>query len=627
MKKHIYKILNFLKMSQDSKFFFIILSLYYILFKGILALQMIVVDGYSTLSFMTPPISIIFASEDIIYIYLFSLLTSKMSLKHQHKIYIFSGLFSVILLISDFVIHSYLKTFLNYGLLKFNGAGIRELFNYLLGTFNIFLVMFLLVTTAFLVVLISYKKDFSFYKLKSRTIFIIFITTILIRQIFQTLNAGQEGWLVIHPPAMLFTSSFKELSESNMVEQYDSTKPFTPPQELIYGTANRNTFEEIKPLNKPNILFILTESLPFKHTPLSGNENSPLKILNTMKDNSITFSNFRTDFPATSRSFISYFCGIHPNGGVATVTKYNPGFKCNSIMKTLKESGYRTGFFTSSIFSYDNLHKAEFMKDFDTNKDFFDMLSDSKTANSFSQAVEEELVVKNLKDFMQEDASKPFFALYFAFWDHSPYRLPIKDISSLPPQERYYETLKYLNSIFTDIYQFLKEKEYDKNTIVVFAADHGEAFGEHGAYSHAGHIWEENIHIPLMITLPNINKNIENNSLSSNIDILPTLAYLTGTKKDMSWEGQNLLDNNFKTKPLLIFSRASVSLNGIIDGNFKYFYDLSSNKKYFFDLSSDPLEKNNLSDKEESKIKEYKNIIEKWISYQDYKITNQEKSH
>ena len=47
-------------------------------------------------------------------------------------------------------------------------------------------------------------------------------------------------------------------------------------------------------------------------------------------------------------------------------------------------------------------------------------------------------------EFVDSDRAKPFFATYFMFWNHAPYRLPHEDISHLPPYERYRRTLAYL---------------------------------------------------------------------------------------------------------------------------------------------------------------------------------------
>jgi arylsulfatase A-like enzyme len=41
-----------------------------------------------------------------------------------------------------------------------------------------------------------------------------------------------------------------------------------------------------------------------------------------------------------------------------------------------------------------------------------------------------------------------------------------------------------------------------RDLIVVVTADHGEAFGEHGAYIHANSLYREEIHVPLLVWSP-----------------------------------------------------------------------------------------------------------------------------
>ena len=40
------------------------------------------------------------------------------------------------------------------------------------------------------------------------------------------------------------------------------------------------------------------------------------------------------------------------------------------------------------------------------------------------------------------------------------------------------------------------------DTIIVVSADHGEAFGEHGSFTHGHNLYEEQVHVPLLIYLP-----------------------------------------------------------------------------------------------------------------------------
>ncbi len=49
---------------------------------------------------------------------------------------------------------------------------------------------------------------------------------------------------------------------------------------------------------------------------------------------------------------------------------------------------------------------------------------------------------------------------------------------------------KFMNQLMNDM---------DDETLIVFHSDHGEAFGEHGSFGHQSHLYEENIHVPLLV--------------------------------------------------------------------------------------------------------------------------------
>ncbi|MGH8297174.1 MAG: sulfatase family protein, partial [Steroidobacteraceae bacterium] len=80
------------------------------------------------------------------------------------------------------------------------------------------------------------------------------------------------------------------------------------------------------------------------------------------------------------------------------------------------------------------------------------------------------------------------------------------------------------------------------NTAVLVTADHGESFA-HGYGAHTGPgLYNEIIHIPLIIKLPGETAGRRCNRPAQQADIAPTLAALAGIPAPADWAGQSLLD-------------------------------------------------------------------------------------
>src|SRR5439155_356876 len=66
------------------------------------------------------------------------------------------------------------------------------------------------------------------------------------------------------------------------------------------------------------------------------------------------------------------------------------------------------------------------------------------------------------------------------------------------------------------------------STIVVLIADHGEEFQEHGRLKHRIHLYDELLHVPLVIAGPGVRPGRVAEQ-AQGIDLFPTLAALLGT--------------------------------------------------------------------------------------------------
>lgn len=92
----------------------------------------------------------------------------------------------------------------------------------------------------------------------------------------------------------------------------------------------------------------------------------------------------------------------------------------------------------------------------------------------------------------------------------------------------YDAALMYYDDRFADLIEFVESRGLFKNTMIVLAADHGQAFGEHGLVGHGSALYNEQIHVPLVIVGGGMPRGARVRSVVSNVDIFPTIGQYIG---------------------------------------------------------------------------------------------------
>ncbi|KPU63854.1 hypothetical protein EP1X_01250 [Thermococcus sp. EP1] len=158
-----------------------------------------------------------------------------------------------------------------------------------------------------------------------------------------------------------------------------------------------------------------------------------------------------------------------------------------------------------------------------------------------------------------------------------------------------------------------------KDTVFVITADHGEEFYEHGGFHHDLKLYEELIHVPLIIFGDRI-RSRKIKRVVSHIDLAPTLLDFLDIKKPLEWIGANML---LKKDSVAIIEEGQkergdarqgsifkLNLNAkkiaIVKGDWKYIYSKTQEEE-LYNLREDPREQKNLIT---SKNREYRHVLE-----------------
>lgn len=175
----------------------------------------------------------------------------------------------------------------------------------------------------------------------------------------------------------------------------------------------------------------------------------------------------------------------------------------------------------------------------------------------------------------------------------------------------YDEYILYVDAEFSRLYELLEQKNILENTILVLTTDHGEMF-ERGVVKHATKLMHEPIvRVPLVIFEPGQTTRRDILEKTSALDILPTLAYLTGHKIP-KWSGGHILpphaDKTDERDIVILDSRtnkdnAPIEIGSftLIRGAYKLIYYVGyaelDGLEYveLYDIDADPEELNDLS--------------------------------
>jgi arylsulfatase A-like enzyme len=132
-----------------------------------------------------------------------------------------------------------------------------------------------------------------------------------------------------------------------------------------------------------------------------------------------------------------------------------------------------------------------------------------------------------------------------------------------------------------------------KNAVVVLTADHGEEFHEHGVVGHGLDLFEETLHVPLLLLVPGQRPGVADGTVSL-IDVAPTILELVGARAEPRFEGRSLLsqgarDPAYAELLLNTVAKEPPQNRALVDGSRKIIHALDG-RQQFYDLTRDPAE-------------------------------------
>ena len=411
-------------------------------------------------------------------------------------------------------------------------------------------------------------------------------------------------------------------------------------------------------LNRPNIIFILTDDQRHDAIGFVGNEFVYTPEMDDLARSGTYFNKAIVTTPICAASRASIFTGLHERA-------HNFNFETGNIRKEymsmsypvlLKKSGYRTGFFGKYGVKYDRLEKQfDEYESYDRNNRFRDRRGYYyKTLDKDTVHLTRYTGQKAL-DFIDKNANnkKPFcLSLSFSaphahdgaveqyFWQNTTDQLLQNTVIPGPklaedkyfksqPQavqegfnrlrwtwrydtpEKYQHSLKgYYRMIsgidleIRKIREKLKQKGIEGNTVIILMGDNGYFLGER-QFAGKWLMYDNSIRVPLIVYDPRHSQKNQVDEMVLNIDVPSTIVDLAEVDLPPSWQGKSLMPlvnqevNTIERDTVLIehlwdFEHIPPS-EGVRTEEWKYFrYVNDKTLEELYHLKNDPQEKNNL---------------------------------
>ncbi len=367
-----------------------------------------------------------------------------------------------------------------------------------------------------------------------------------------------------------------------------------------------------------NIILIGVDTLRLDALSVYGGRAEITPNLHRLMESGTNFTRAWSQAPFTVPSFASMLTGLYPSDLSVTLAFDQLSAQPTTIAEMLLLNNFATAMICG------NTYLGNEKSGFEQGMEGLWYHLSATPSDSVARA----------KDFIEREMDRDFF-LFLHFMDpHGPYDPPENFIESLcdpdyegqykdvfdngrdwqvlstPPPEHeinrarclYDAEVADIDQAVGELFSYLEENEMLENTLIIFAADHGEEFFEHGQFEHGQSLYEEMVHMPLMVWGPGFPQDEVSDTLVANIDIVPTILNYTGLPVPGIFPGvplQEIVDDVPDEERIILGEgnlRRSSHRKFAIDWPHKCIVDYFTGDARLYDLVNDPMEYTDISD-------------------------------
>ncbi len=329
--------------------------------------------------------------------------------------------------------------------------------------------------------------------------------------------------------------------------------------------AAGTTLAAATPGARPGVIVYLIDTLRADHLGAYGYSRPTSPNIDRFAQDAVVFDNARAQSSWTRPTVVSLLTGLAPRSHGVNRREDALSDSVDTVAELLAEAGYATAGYVTNGNAGPNFGLDQGFEEF-------------RHLRESADAPERHRLSDHLNLWLfhwleNRPRDRPFFLYAHATDPHVPYTPPEPFRSRfapgvdpeaghleharaviqgrLPPTEQtrsdlvdlYDAEIAFNDHHFGQLLERLKELDLYESSLIVLVADHGEEFLDHDGWEHGITLFDEQLHVPLMIKLPGgrgAGQRI--GATVSQIDVVPTILDLLGVPPPPTLDGASLLE-------------------------------------------------------------------------------------
>lgn len=428
----------------------------------------------------------------------------------------------------------------------------------------------------------------------------------------------------------------------------------------------------------PNVVVVTLDTVSASHMGIYGYRRANTPHLEELLKTSTLYTNFIAASPLTLTSHASIFTGLYPqsHGAYMDFDHYTNGRPLVRNIPTLAQVLTGAGYRTLAVAA----NKIYLSEDFGVLRGF--EFVDWQSPTTLVASERDYMLRNRLRSLLRIDSvrrdldsiamtadevnERAFsltdqcgqqhspFLLFLNYMDaHEPYVPPAPysrmypgldlgydlvqyylDANAVLNQERdlgsrarqhmvsqYDGAIAYLDQKIGELIAHLKQNGQYDQTLIIITSDHGEAFGEKRIVGHNSSVYQDQVHVPLIVKYPGQTQPERIDGLASHVDLMPTVLDVAGVPSPKGVEGTDLREAAGLRDRVVVAEMHGSAGNylprfnqiewALYSGRYKIIYSTKGMRE-LYDLTADPDELHNLYGRDPQQIIELRTRLVDW---------------